>query len=522
MSREESSAAPSGAKAQAASPLAASTDPGATSVNKGEAYDDPPLDQMDPSDGESLEENEWRGQDPPEEYQSKGDIPEDEYTGADPEEYIAEEMPDDEMTASRSIASSIKHSGVRETMLDGPSYTSEGVDRYGVVESQDGFGDKETLGTQESKSNRDTKGSMTRKLKGRYEGHPGVRTALSPDATAGESVVAPSAHSPPHEPSVKSRSLGDAPSTYSPSNDPLVGSPGSAAAPSVNSPPHDPSVSSPASSAAPFGNAPPHDPSVNSPGFSAASSGYSKGLANGEASGPRSDDDGYVYEGEGEEVYSKDEYQSYDGSLQIDTQFSPRSDTRSEFTDGDELMSPLGSPTTQSFSSNTREAHAILAKKRQGKAHVLTGAGGSVGTPQAFLDAGDDSIVSPEPSPSVALSPHSETGSHTTTGSYTTGSYTTDASSIISAEANPSTRRALILQMAKARMNSGKRREENEKAEFGADEDSDEDTDFEPSAAAEKENDAVKSSASEQGESTRPLSPASDVNFEEEITGDLD
>ena len=515
MSKEEPSGIPSGAKTS--SPSLAAGAPAATILNAAaESYDDPPLDQMEPSDGGSFEENEWQGEDPPEEYQVEEDVPEDEYAGADPEEYTEEEMPDDEMTASRSIASSTMQSGVRETLSEDLTYTTEGADRYGVlVEDHDRHGDEETLTTQDSSSSRGAKSSIAKKLKGRYLGRrsPGALVPSSPASTVGVSVDAPSVKSS-LEPSFNSRTVGDAPSANSPPNDPSVSSPAPRAAPSAERSPHDPSVSSPASSALFSTKRSPHDPSVGSPNSSELSPGVSENnFVNGGTSIPRGYSDGY-HRGrkQEEELISQNGYQSYDGSsLQVDSQFSG---FRTEFTDGDEIMSPLASPTTQSFSLSTKEAHSILAQTRKEKEQVITGGPGA-GTPYAYRDAGDG-YVSSEPSPSVPMSPHSEAGSYTTIGSYTTGSYTTDASSMISAEANPSTRRALILQMAKARMNSGKRREAEENAGFGGRQVSSEDT------VEEEGGPVVKPSSSELTESSRPLSPTSDVNFGEEITGDLD
>ena len=96
------------------SPHGASTDD-QEAANNGvniSSYDDPPLEQLDEiEDGSlSVEENAWRGEDPPEE------VPHDEYAGSEYEE----DMPDDEM-ASRA------GEGHQGTRASGGSYSTRGA-----------------------------------------------------------------------------------------------------------------------------------------------------------------------------------------------------------------------------------------------------------------------------------------------------------------------------------------------------------------------------------------------------------
>jgi len=409
-------------------------------------YDDPPLDQLDEAeDGSiSVEENPWRGEDPPEE------VPHDEYVGSE----YDDDMPDDEM-ASRTgdgTQETISEDPIQEAPSEDPTHASESVDRYGALEHQgdastigtgEGDGEEETQVTQESRVSRGSRGSLAASLKERYRGKrsPGIRIPPTPsDAKSGTSIGTSSANSLVNGISVDTPRFSDE-EGYS---------------------------------------------GVDSPGFS-------DNVSNGEF---QRTDDGYYYEGndrrreEETTPYSKEDNDGF-ASPRSKSQFSPQSD----FTDSDEFVSPLGSPTGQA------------------RGQTLQQDGNDDSTSPSF-EFGEQSPQASQRSPSVALSPSDA-------GSYTDGSYTTEASSMISAEANPSTRRALILQMAKARMNSGKRREEEEE-ENSADIDSkDEDSELKGENGEEKTGSGQDTSG-DAVEVARARSPGGSVDDFEGVTADLD
>ena len=443
------------------SPHGASTDD-QEAANNGvniSSYDDPPLEQLDEiEDGSlSVEENAWRGEDPPEE------VPHDEYAGSEYEE----DMPDDEM-ASRAGEG---HQGTMsdESPSEDPTLASDSFDARGGPEHK---GDASTIGTGEggneeatqvtqgSRASRGTRGSLAASLKERYRGKrsPGIRMPpSSPTDTDG-----------------KSRTSIGASSTNSPVNGISVDTPRFSDEDGYRG--------------------------VDSPGFS------DDKTSNGELQRTY---DGYYYQendrhrrGGDTTPFSGGEDTDEFASPRSESQFSPQSEEfashrsesqfspQSDFTDGDEFMSPLGSPTGQAF-------------HRQGN---------SSATPSSTLD---ESPQASQPSPSVAMSPSDAE-------SYTDGSYTTDASSMISADANPSTRRALILQMAKARMNSGKKREEVELAEKN---DNNVDTDDDSEVQGQNDGGTTRTGHITSGdavEMARARSPGGSVDDFEGVTGDLD
>ena len=409
----------------------------------GATYDDPPLDQLDEiEDGSfSVEENPWRGEDPPEE------VPHDEYIGSE----YDDDMPDDEM-ASRTgdgLQETRSEDRIQEEPSEDPTHASEGVDVYGAFEHQ---GDTSTIGTGEggdeeethvTQESRGTRGSLAASLKERYRGKrsPGIRMHPSPsDAKSGTSIGASSGTSLVNGISIDTPRFSDE-EGYS---------------------------------------------GVESPDFS-------DNVSNGEV---QRTDDGYYYQGNdrrregGLSPFSKEDEDDGLASPRSESQFSPQSG----FTDEDEFMSPLGSPTVQARGQNPQQD-------------------GNDDSASPSFDFGEQSPQISQRSPSVALSPSDAE-------SYTDGSYTTEASSMISAEANPSTRRALILQMAKARMNSGKRREEEE-------EENSDNTDFEDEdSGLNRENDKEKTGEQDTSgdavEMARARSPGGSADDFEGVTGDLD
>ena len=398
-------------------------------------YDDPPLDQLDEiEDGSfSVEENPWRGEDPPEE------VPHDEYIGSE----YDDDMPDDEM-ASRTgdgLQETRSEDRIQEEPSEDPTHASEGLDVYGAFEHQ---GDTSTIGTREggdeeetqvTQESRGTRGSLAAGLKERYRGK------RSPsDAKSGTSSIGASSGT----------SLVNGISIDTPRFSDEEGYSG-----------------------------------VDSPDFS-------DNVSNGEF---QRTDDGYYQgndrrRGEGLSPFSKEDEDDGLASPRSESQFSPQSG----FTDEDELMSPLGSPTVQARGQNPQQD-------------------GNDDSVSPSLDFGEQSPQVSQRSPSVALSPSDAE-------SYTDGSYTTEASSMISAEANPSTRRALILQMAKARMNSGKRREEEEEEEENSDNNDLEDGD----SGLNRENDKEKTGEQDTDavEMARARSPGGSADDFEGVTGDLD
>ena len=433
------------------------------------SYDDPPLEQLDEiEEGSfSVEENAWRGEDPPEE------VPHDEYAGSEYEE----DMPDDEMASSAG-------EGHLDTMsdepLDGspsedPTHDSDSFDALGGPEHQ---GDASTIGTGEggdeeatqvtqgSRASRGTRGSLAASLKERYRGKrsPGIRMPPSSptdtDGKSGTSIGASSTNSPVNGISVDTPRFSD--------EDGYSG--------------------------------------VDSPGLS------DDRTSNGEL---QRTNDGYYYQendrrrhGGDTTAFSGGEDTDEFASPRSESQFSPQSEEfashrsesqfspQSDFTDGDEFMSPLGSPTGQARDQ---------AFRRQENSST---------TPSSY--GLDESPQVSQPSPSVAMSPSDA-------GSYTDGSYTTDVSSMISADANPSTRRALILQMAKARMNSGKKREEVELAE-----ENDNDVDTDDDSEVQGQNDGGSMTRTghvapdDAVEMARARSPGGSVDEFEGVTDDLD
>jgi len=426
-------------------------------------YDDPPLDQLDETeDGSfSVEENPWRGEDPPEE------VPHDEYSG---NEYD-EDVPDDEMVSrvGDENQETMSEDPLEESPSDDPTHASESFDAlehqgdtstFGTGEGGD---DEETQVTQGSQASRGTRGSLAVTLKERYRGKrsPGIRMPLS-SPTVGKSET----------------SIGTS---------------------SANSPVNGISVDTPRfSDEEDYGG-------VDSPGFSDnTSKAEFEGTDDGE-NGRCREGDTLPYSGEDADEFASPRSESQfspqsDGfaSRQSGSHFSPQSD----FTDGDEFMSPLGSTTGQARDQALQQQ-------------------GNDGTTPPPYESGESPQTS-QPSPFVVMSPSDA-------GSYTDGSYTTDASSMISGDANPSTRRALILQMAKARMNSGKRREEVELEENGADADADADTDSENlSSKVKGENDEGSMTRTGQiasddaVEMARARSPGGSFDDFEGVTGDLD
>ena len=399
-------------------------------------YDDPPLDQLDEiEDGSfSVEENPWRGEDPPEE------VPHDEYIGSE----YDDDMPDDEM-ASRTgdgLQETRSEDRIQEEPSEDPTHASEGLDVYGAFEHQ---GDTSTIGTREggdeeetqvTQESRGTRGSLAAGLKERYRGK------RSPsDAKSGTSSIGASSGT----------SLVNGISIDTPRFSDEEGYSG-----------------------------------VDSPDFS-------DNVSNGEF---QRTDDGYYQgndrrRGEGLSPFSKEDEDDGLASPRSESQFSPQSG----FTDEDELMSPLGSPTVQARGQNPQQD-------------------GNDDSVSPSLDFGEQSPQVSQRSPSVALSPSDAE-------SYTDGSYTTEASSMISAEANPSTRRALILQMAKARMNSGKRREEEEEEE---EENSDNNDLEDGDSGLNRENDKEKTGEQDTDavEMARARSPGGSADDFEGVTGDLD
>ena len=431
-------------------------------------YDDPPLDQLDETeDGSfSVEENAWRGEDPPEE------VPHDEYAGSEYE--YEEDMPDDEM-ASRTgegHQETISDKPLDESHSEDPTHTSECVDARGALRRHQG--DTSTIGTEEggddeegtqftqgSRSSRGTRGSLAASLKERYRGKrsPGIRMPPSSptDDKSGTSIGASSANSQVNGISVDTPRFSD--------EDGYNG--------------------------------------VNSPGFS-------DNTSTGEF---ERTDDGYYYQENGRRrregdtaPFSEEEGTDDFASPRSESQFSPHSDEfashrsesqfspQSDFTGGDELMSPLGSPT--------------------GQAHD-----------QALQQPNNNGAMSP--TYELGESPQASQPSPGDAGSYTDGSYTTDASSMMSADANPSTRRALILQMAKARMNSGKRREQAELEENGTDPDADTNSDDDSEIQGETDGGSMARKGQiipgDAVEIARANSPGGSVDdFEGVVTGDLD
>lgn len=412
-------------------------------------YDDPPLEQLpvdEIEDGSfSVEENAWRGEDPPEE------VPHDEYASSEYEE----DMPDDEMAsrAGEGHQEMMSDEPLDESPSEDPTRASDSFDARGGLEHQ-GQGDSSTIGTREggdeeatqvtqgSRASRGTRGSLAASLKERYRGKrsPGIRMPPSSptdtDGKSGSSIGASSTNSPVNGISVDTPRFSDG-DGYS---------------------------------------------GVDSPGFSDNTSNGSNG-------------DGCSYQ-ENDRHHRRGDTTPFSGGEDTDEFASPRSESQfspqSDFTDGDELMSPLGSPTGQARNQDFQ---------RQGNDST---------TPSSY-ELGE----SPQPSPSVAMSPSDA-------GSYTDGSYTTDASSMVSADANPSTRRALILQMAKARMNSGKRREEEELAEENG---TDADTDDDSELKGQNDWSMTRTGHVTPGdavEMARARSPGGSVDEFEGVTGDLD
>ena len=405
-------------------------------------YDDPPLDQLDEiEDGSfSVEENPWRGEDPPEE------VPHDEYIGSE----YDDDMPDDEM-ASRTGGGlqetrSEDRTSIQEEPSEDPTHASEGLDVYGAFEHQ---GDTSTIGTREGGDEEETQVTQESRgtrggLKERYRGKrsPGIRMPPSPsDAKSGTSSIGASSGT----------SLVNGISIDTPRFSDEEGYSG-----------------------------------VDSPDFS-------DNVSNGEF---QRTDDGYYYQGndrrrgEGFSPFSKEDEDDGLASPRSESQFSPQSG----FTDEDELMSPLGSPTVQARGQNPQQD-------------------GNDDSVSPSLDFGEQSPQVSQRSPSVALSPSDAE-------SYTDGSYTTEASSMISAEANPSTRRALILQMAKARMNSGKKREEEE--EENSDNNDLEDGDSGLNRENDKEKTGEQDTSGDAVEMARARSPGGSADDFEGVTGDLD
>ena len=405
-------------------------------------YDDPPLDQLDEiEDGSfSVEENPWRGEDPPEE------VPHDEYIGSE----YDDDMPDDEM-ASRTgdgLQETRSEDRIQEEPSEDPTHASEGLDVYGAFEHQ---GDTSTIGTREGGDEEETQVTQESRgtrggLKERYRGKrsPGIRMPPSPsDAKSGTSSIGASSGT----------SLVNGISIDTPRFSDEEGYSG-----------------------------------VDSPDFS-------DNVSNGEF---QRTDDGYYYQGndrrrgEGFSPFSKEDEDDGLASPRSESQFSPQSG----FTDEDELMSPLGSPTVQARGQNPQQD-------------------GNDDSVSPSLDFGEQSPQVSQRSPSVALSPSDAE-------SYTDGSYTTEASSMISAEANPSTRRALILQMAKARMNSGKRREEEEEEEENSDNNDLEDGDSGLNRENDKEKTGEQDTSGDAVEMARARSPGGSADDFEGVTGDLD